>query len=219
MKKLSLKAVVFDFDGTLAKLNIDFARMRQSVLELLARYGIPSDGLGDLFVLEMIAAGKTRISRTRAGAEREFSELAHARITEIELQAAREGSLFDGVREMLQALTTRNIRTGVVTRNCLAAVEALFPDIDRCVDAVITRERTPFVKPHPEHLIRTLKQLAVPSAQAAMVGDHPMDIQAGKDAGAYAIGVLTGHSQEEALHRAGADLLLKRAAEILDVLA
>ena len=51
-----------------------------------------------------------------------------------------------------------------------------------------------------------LKQLDVPPGEAAMVGDHPMDIRAGKEAGLRTIGVLTGYSQAEALHRAGADL-------------
>lgn len=219
MNKLPLNAVVFDFDGTLAKLNIDFSRMRQDVLEILSRFGVPPDGLRDLFVLEMIDAGAERVSRTRPGKEREFSQKAHARIAEIEVQAARQGSLFDGVAEMLRELRVRNVRTGVATRNCLAAVETLFPGIDDRVDAVITRERTPFVKPHPGHLIRMLKQLDVPPGEAAMVGDHPMDIRAGKEAGLLAIGVLTGYSQTEALHRAGADLLLDSAANIVDILA
>jgi phosphoglycolate phosphatase len=219
MKKLSLKAVVFDFDGTLAKLNIDFSLMRQGVLELLSGYGVPPDGLRDLLVLEMIAAGRTRLSRMRPGKDREFLKIAHAQIAEIEVRAARRGALFDGVRDMLRELRARNIGTGVVTRNCLAAVEALFPDIHHRVDAVITREGTPNVKPHPEHLRRMLKQLAVPPAQAAMIGDHPMDIRTGREAGVYAIGVLTGHSKEEDLQQAGADLLLKGATDILDVLA
>ncbi len=219
MKKLDLKAVVFDFDGTLAKLNIDFSAMRQDVLALLSRYGVSPDGLRDLFVLEMIAAGENRVSRFRPGEAPEFSKRAYARIAEIEVRAARRGALFDGVTEMLRELRVRNIRTGVATRNCLAAVETLFPRIDDYVDAVITRERTPFVKPHPEHLIRMLKQLAVPPDQAAMVGDHPMDIRTGRDAGVHTVGVLTGYSQAEALHRAGADFLLDRAADILDILA
>lgn len=219
MKKLSLKAVVFDFDGTLAKLNIDFSAMRQDVLALLSRYGVSPDGLRDLFVLEMIAAGEDRVSRLRPGEGPEFSKHAHERIAEIEVRAARQGSLFDGVTDMLHELRARNIRTGVATRNCLAAVETLFPRIDDHMDAVITRERTPFVKPHPEHLIRMLKQLAVPPDRAAMVGDHPMDIQAGRDAGLRTVGVLTGYSQAEALHRAGADFILDGALDILDILA
>ena len=64
-----------------------------------------------------------------------------------------------------------------------------------------------------------LKQLDVPPDRAAMVGDHPMDIQTGRDAGARTIGVLTGYSRAEALHRAGADFLLNGAADILDILA
>jgi phosphoglycolate phosphatase len=51
-----------------------------------------------------------------------------------------------------------------------------------------------------------------------MVGDHPMDITVGKEVGALAIGVLTGYSNADDLKAAGADLILKRAAEITSYL-
>jgi phosphoglycolate phosphatase len=51
-----------------------------------------------------------------------------------------------------------------------------------------------------------------------MVGDHPMDIQTGKDAGAFTIGVLTGYSGREALEQAGADMVLDTATDILAIL-
>jgi phosphoglycolate phosphatase len=63
-----------------------------------------------------------------------------------------------------------------------------------------------------------LERLGVFPAQAAMVGDHPMDILVGKQAGAFTIGVLTGHTSPPALQGAGADLILDRATDITHVL-
>jgi hypothetical protein len=68
-RRLPLLSVVFDFDGTLAKLNIDFSLMRQQVLDLIAGYRIPlpPNGLRDLFVLEMVTAGAALVSQYQPG--------------------------------------------------------------------------------------------------------------------------------------------------------
>jgi phosphoglycolate phosphatase len=192
-KRLPLRGIVFDFDGTLAKLNIDFSRMRQEVLELLSGYRVPlpRNGLRDLFVLEMITAGAGLMSQYQPGKEAEFIERAHALIADIEIKAAQRGSLFEGTKDLLQALQNKTIKIGVVTRNCLSAVQTLFPDIHQYTHAVITREQASHVKPHPAHLLMMLDKLGVAAGQAAMVGDHPMDIKTGKDAGVRTIGVLT----------------------------
>lgn len=220
-KRLSLRGIIFDFDGTLAQLNIDFARMRQGVLSLISGYRvpIPPDGLGDLLVLEMIAAGAVLISQYEPGKEAEFTGRAQRLIASIETGAARKGALFDGTRDMLTRLQREGIRTGVVTRNCLAAVQTLFPDIHQYTQAVITRDQTPHVKPHPHHLLMMLQQLDLTAVETAMVGDHPLDITTGKDVGTFTIGVLSGYSRREALEQAGADLVLDAATDIPSVLA
>ncbi|MFH1079337.1 MAG: HAD family hydrolase [Pseudomonadota bacterium] len=220
-KKLPLRGIVFDFDGTLAKLNIDFSRMRQEVLALVSGYRVPlpRNGLKDLLVLEMITAGAGLVSQYQPGKEAEFIERAHALISDIEMKAAQGGSLFEGTRDLLQTLQHKTIKTGVVTRNCLSAVQTLFPDIHQYTHTVITREQTSYVKPHPAHLLMMLKKLDVAAGRAAMVGDHPMDIRTGKNAGVCTIGVLTGFSRREDLEQAGADLVLGAATDILAILA
>jgi len=40
IKQSTIKTIIFDFDGTLAKLNIDFHRMRKAVGKLILSYGI-----------------------------------------------------------------------------------------------------------------------------------------------------------------------------------
>jgi len=210
-----LKAVLFDFDGTLAKLNIDFIQMRWAVLDLMSDYCAPPDAVRDLYVLEMIEAGKNLISGNNPGRENEFFSRAHELISHMETEGSKEGELFAGTKDMLYELRSQQIKTGIVTRNCMAAVKQLFPDIDSCCDVVITREFTTRVKPHPDHLLTALVALDTNAGFAAMVGDHPMDIAAGKDVGVYTIGVLTGHSEAAALREAGADLIIEKAADII----
>ena len=59
-----IKTVVFDFDGTLAKLNIDFKQMRDAVLKLISSYGIARNYLQTDFVLEMINTSKEILSKS-----------------------------------------------------------------------------------------------------------------------------------------------------------
>jgi len=211
---LKLSAVVFDFDGTLAHLKIDFREMRRDVLNLAASYGIAEDGMERLFVLELIAETSRRIGRVKPGQEGVFSGLALRRVADRELAGAAHSSLFPGIREMLVDLRRRGIKTGILTRNCLEAVTAIFPDVGDYSDAVVTRDDTERVNPYPDHIRAVLKIMNAGPAAGARGGEPPMDIRVGKEGGALAVGVLTGYSAASDLQEAGADLILERAAEI-----
>ncbi|HOO90429.1 MAG TPA: HAD family hydrolase [Syntrophales bacterium] len=211
----SMQAVLFDFDGTLAELNVDFIRMRTAVLDLMSRYCNPADGMKDLYVLEMIEAGKQLISENCPGAQDEFFLRAHELIRGIETAGAKGGTLFTGTEEMLSELRRRHIKIGIVSRNCIDAIRQIFPDIDSRCDTIITREYTARVKPHPDHLLTALENLGTDPEFATMVGDHPMDITVGRDIGAYTVGVLTGYSEAASLRQAGADLIIERAPDII----
>ncbi len=215
----SLKTIVFDFDGTIAGLTIDFAAMRHRLMDHLQSFGISPDGLRKPYILEMIAAGKELIARSSPGRETSYERGALALVRDMELAAARTGGLFPGIREMLSLLRAQGRHTGVVTRNCREAVEAVFPDIDLFVDIVLTRDDTPNVKPHPGHLHQALTTLAAQVATAAMVGDHKMDMLLARDVGVLAIGVLTGHDTALELKEAGAEVILASAAVLADFLS
>ena len=214
----NIDAFVFDFDGTLARLNIDFPAMRHRIPDLLKSYGVDPDGLGNLFVLEMIEAGSRLLDGGTSRRSAEFTERALAIIYEIEIDGAHAGNLFDGIDPMLQALRDRGKKIGVVTRNCLDAVKILYPAIESFTDIIVTRESTTRPKPHPEHLERALTGLHTEPARAVMIGDHPMDIVVGKDVGTLTVGVLTGHSDEALMRNAGADYIIERATDIVGLI-
>ena len=46
-----IKAIIYDFDGTLAVLNIDFSLMKEEVFDLLGRYGIEEKAVQEKYRL------------------------------------------------------------------------------------------------------------------------------------------------------------------------
>jgi len=63
-----------------------------------------------------------------------------------------------------------------------------------------------------------LDSLKISGKESVMVGDHIIDIQAGKKVGMRTIGVLTGRTKKEEFEQAGADHILRNASEVFDIL-
>ena len=208
------KAIIFDFDGTLAVLNIDFGFMREQVFDLIRSFGIKVESIRQKHALEIIDEISEALFQKDPRAAEEFYQKAHGILHEIEMKAAREGRLLPRVEEALRDLRRSGMRVGIVTRNCEDAVRMVFPRIDEFCDVFVSRNSVKNVKPHPDHLTAVMKALKVSGKELVMVGDHPLDIQAGKRVGARTIGVLTGRTKREEFEQAGADFILREAPEV-----
>jgi phosphoglycolate phosphatase len=205
---VNVKAVIFDFDGTLAALNIDFGFMRGQVFELIRRFGVKEESIQQKHALEIIDEVAAILFRNNPSAAQNFYESAHDILHDIEMEAAAVGKLLPRVEETLATLRSQRIKVGIVTRNCADAVRRVFPKIDDFCDVFVSRNSVKNVKPHPEHLTTAMKGLNVSGRETVMVGDHILDIQAGKRVGAKTIGVLTGSKTREDFEQAGADSVL-----------
>ena len=87
------RAVVFDFDGTLAFLNIDFLSMRDQVLSLVRRFGVDESLIQERYLLEQIdEVCQILYDKNPPGVE-PFYEEAHRILHQNELKAAEEGRL------------------------------------------------------------------------------------------------------------------------------
>jgi phosphoglycolate phosphatase len=218
IKQKTIKTIIFDFDGTLAKLNIDFQKMRENIATLIASYGIARNQLHTDFVLEMIDATFKLLSRNSDKKAKKFLNEANASIEKIETDAAANGELFDHTKKLLTSLQSKKISCGIITRNCVKAVKIVFPDILKYCPVVICRDDVSKVKPHPEHISLALTRLGSLPASTLMIGDHPIDVKTGRNAGTLTCGVLTGRCQKNDFLEAGADLVLSSAAEILNII-
>lgn len=210
-----VEAVIFDYDGTLVHLNIDFSVMRQGVEKFLADYGIEPTALKELYILEMIDEVKRLISEENPSEGPSFYHKAHELVTEYEVRAAKKGKILPGVINMLRLLEKRGVKVGIITRNCSKAVKIVFPNIEDFCDVFIPRDYVTRVKPHPDHLALTMKKMAVNNpAYCLMVGDHVLDIEVGKHMGMKTAGVLTGKATRQDFIEAGADFIFDDATVI-----
>ena len=213
-----VKAVIFDFDGTLAVLNIDFSLMREQVLDLIRHYGIEEETIQEKYLLEIIdEVYQILWKKNPSGAEAFYLE-SHRILHKVEMRAAEEGNLIPGVEGTLKSLREKGIKIGIVTRNCEDAVRKVFPNINDFCNAFVSRNSVKKVKPHPDHLTYVMELLKASGEESVMVGDHITDIQAGKRVGMKTIGVLTGRTKKEEFEKVEADYILRDASEVCKLL-
>jgi len=213
-----IRAVIFDFDGTLAILNIDFSLMRERIFDVIKHYRVREEAIQEKYLLEIIDETYQILwNKNPSGAEN-FYKKSHQILLQIEMGAAEKGSLILGAKKALEKLRGKGIKIGIVTRNCEEAVRKVFPDIDDFCDVFVSRNSVKKVKPHPDHLIYVMESLKTSGRESVMVGDHIIDIQAGKRVGMKTIGVLTGRTKKEEFEQAGADHILRNAIEVCELL-
>ncbi|MDQ3831361.1 MAG: haloacid dehalogenase-like hydrolase, partial [Candidatus Tectomicrobia bacterium] len=135
-----IRAFVFDFDGTLAIPNIDFALMRQRVNAIAARYGFDPDQFNHLYILEMINMIAAQLEEPRPGNGEGFYRDAHDSILALEAECARTGGMLPGAVEVLRVLRQQGFKVGVVTRNSEFAVRTICATIDALCDVFLPRE-------------------------------------------------------------------------------
>lgn len=208
-------AALFDFDGTLAEIKIDFSLMRKRVLDALERLGVARALLRGRYVLELIEEGARLLQSEDL--ERELRTETARIMEEIEMEATNGASAFPWVERMALELAENDISAAIVTRNCRRAVTKVLGPWLGLFQILVTRDEIRTVKPNPQHLLRALSLLPgieVPPERAVMVGDHPMDVQCAKQAGMFAVGVMTGAGSLETLSKEGADLILPDASQL-----
>lgn len=81
---------------------------------------------------------------------------------------------------------------------------------------ILGGDSTPKRKPDPQSLHVAMDFCKVSPADTAIIGDSPVDIQAGKAAGVTTCGVTGGFRPKQELEAAGCDLILPSLLELAD---
>ncbi|MFN3652441.1 MAG: HAD family hydrolase [Armatimonadota bacterium] len=209
MSFASVRAVLFDLDGTLVHTHIDFPAMKRTVLELVSGHGLDPAPYAELDVLSAIQAACAALERPEP-----FRSGAEAALEEIELAACEGAYAAEGAAETLDWLRSRGIGVGIVTRNSRKAVERVLAGLPLPYEVLLTRADTPRVKPDPAHLLLALERLGAEPDRAVMVGDHRMDVTGGKSAGMRTLGILTPGRPADYFDPVAPDGVIRRLAEL-----
>ncbi|MBV9852742.1 MAG: HAD family hydrolase [Armatimonadetes bacterium] len=191
-----IRAVLFDLDGTLIETHIDFPAMTRSMQAMARDARVPEEVIAGRDILSIVRAAAGDIAG-RGGDGPAFRQEAFAALEEMEVAGCASPTLLPGTEALLDDLRSRGIKVGVVTRNCRRVSAGLLEQFSLPHDALLTRDDVAHTKPDPQHLWDALAALGHAPSEAAMVGDHWMDIQAGRRAGvALTVGVLGHHAPD-----------------------
>jgi pyrophosphatase PpaX len=89
--------------------------------------------------------------------------------------------------------------------------------LDEAIPVIVGCDSCTRHKPHPEPVERALSLLRSAPRDAIFVGDSPHDVEAGRAAGVYTVGVTWGASTRDEMARAGADLVIHEVGELANV--
>jgi HAD superfamily hydrolase (TIGR01549 family) len=216
---LTIKAVIFDLDGTLVEFKLDYKTERAELMQWLTDQGIPASILSTSEgMFETLKKAETYMRNTGKKAK-EIDRVKEAVLSladRYELQAAGETNLVPGVLEALNALRDMKLKMSLFTIDGERATSFVLRRfrIGHFFDAVITRDVVSAVKPDPAHLKAALEALNVKPYEALVVGDSTLDMRCARAYSVLAVGVTTGISTPERLMDAGASYLASSSAEI-----
>jgi phosphoglycolate phosphatase len=205
-----VRAVVFDFDGTLAD---SYAAITASVNHVRAHHGLPPVEVAE--VRRHVGRGPHYLIEHTIGTGNRDGDLARycAHHPTVMLAQTR---LLPGAVDALRAVHGTGRRAAVCSNKPREFTLALLThlQIADLVDVVIGPEDAARPKPAPEMLLLALERLGAGAGEALYVGDMVVDIQTARGAGVPVWVVPTGSDTPEALRQAAPDRVLRDLREL-----
>ncbi len=213
-----VKLVIFDLDGTLINTIADLAEASNYAL---SKQGIPGHSVQEYTqmvghgVKNMLISALEKSLRTTPSegqVQQALSDFTPYYVEHIDVHTRP----YPGMVELLNALNSKGVRLAVASNKFQAGAEKLiaefFPEVD-FVAVLGNKEGMP-LKPSAEVVNLILAKAGVDKSECFYVGDSATDVKTAKNAGVECAGVTWGFRPESDLVQAGAEHIVKSAAEL-----
>lgn len=213
-----IKAVIFDLDGTLINSIFDLA---DSTNHALKKFGFPThdieaykifvgDGMPKL--IERALPKFKRDNETIATVLEEF--LAYYRKHYLDKTV-----LYDGIFELLKDLQKSGYKLCVVSNKSNEMTTEILNNLFEIKFNAFSGKKDGYkAKPDPKLTLEIINSIGVNPNECAFIGDSGMDMQTAVNANCLPIGVLWGFRGKEELLQNGAEYLVNKPNEILEIL-
>ncbi len=211
---MPLKAVLFDFDGTLADtLPLSFKAFKTvfnqydgrivTEEELVGMFGPTEDEIIAMNLKNILAVPKAIADYYEIYKQGHFDDIPSNQ----------------EIMDLLNYLKSQNIKLGVITGKSKQAFnissEAL--QLSRFFDLEITGDDVEEPKPHPEGIFKALEIMGVDKKEVIFLGDSNADINAGKAAGISTYGVQWLSTYQNATFEVKPDLIFSNTQEFIEL--
>ncbi len=149
-----------------------------------------------------------------------YERVYHDYDTAYNASPAYKSRIFDGLKEVLDSVKARGVRIAIVSNKpdfaARSVVGALYGD--GYFDFVCGQVPGGVLKPDPAVVLSVVKKFGMTLDECLYVGDTSTDMQTGKNAGIYTLGVLWGFRGREELVENGADAVIEKPSELYEAI-
>ncbi len=215
MARCAVRALLFDFDGTLADTAADLCA---AVNMLRAERGLAALTLAE--ARPHASSGARGLLRAAFGLTPEHADYDAMREAFLRHYAeclSGQTVLFPGIAQLLEELAARDIAWGIVTNKATRFTERIVAGLGLLPDCVVCGDTTPHSKPHPAPLLHAAQALSLAPSSCWYVGDDLRDVQAAQAAGMRSIAVEYGYHGVEngGPHSWNADAVIAHPLDLL----
>ncbi|MDO4541703.1 MAG: HAD-IA family hydrolase [Bacillota bacterium] len=210
---MSLKGVLFDFDGTVANtIPGIMATMAGIVRNTDLNFSLNT--AGGLIGQPLVEMGNQLVGPEKS------ADFVNAYFQQYEEYGAKMIEFFPGTRELVEELKEKGILTAVVTskRGSSLNYNLQILRAEELFDLLVSNDNTIRHKPHPEPVEYALERLGLEKSECCMVGDTRYDILAAQGAGVVSIGVTWGVESREQLSRSNPQYIAEDVPELASIL-
>lgn len=216
---MTLKAVLFDFDGTLANTLPSIAGCGNAALLKNDLEAIPQEEYRYL-----VGEGADRLihnmlSFWNADKNELYERVRADYIEEYRTNYLPGTAVYDGIEELLDELKRKGIHLAVLSNKPHEMTQVIADELfgSNRFEVVFGKQKDVPRKPDPKGVELILERLKIDQKEAVFVGDTSVDVQTAKNAGLYSVGVVWGFRGREELMSAGADKIIEKPAELLEL--
>lgn len=214
-----IRLVIFDLDGTLLDTIGDLSA---SCDELLRARGLPRHTWEEYRL--MVGNGiRKLVERALPESMRDEATVENARVQFVDYYVDHIDLYthpYEGIETLVRTLCERGVMLAVVSNKFQQGTSKLiarfFPDAE-FVAVFGQREGFP-LKPDPGSDLEILRMTGVAPLECLHIGDSAMDVEAARAAGVRSVGVTWGFRPREELVESGADFIVDRPEELIDII-
>lgn len=216
-KKKSVKAIVFDMDGTLLNTLQD---LTNAVNMALSKYDLPEKTVTE--VCKVVGNGARNLMKgvvPEGEKHPDFEAIFEDYKVYYAQHCEEETKPYEGILELLQELKKRKYMMAVVSNKPDPAVKVLaekyFPG---CFKVAIGDMEGYNRKPAPDLVYKALEELGAKKEEAIYVGDSDVDLMTAMNAELPCVSVTWGFRDREFLMFHGASVFIDKPVELLELL-
>lgn len=212
---MNIRLIIFDFDGTLGDTRRNIVMTLQQTMQEMHLPVIDEARCAATIGLTLKDSFKTLFPQL-TDEETEECAATYRRIFEVNKKKMAP-QLFPHVAETLAELQRRGFTMTVASSRNTTSLRGFLKDMDiqQFISYVLGAEDVTKPKPDPEPVLKTLETLNIPASEALVVGDMPVDILMGRNAGTRTCGVTYGNASRQQLEKAGVDFVIDDMEELI----